>query len=255
MEKYKEIFNQIEKTLRKNSKLSKEQFESHFGKFKNLSYKNMQDKNIFWVLVYVTFYSGMRASTVTEKLPTIKKYLYDFKKVKDYSEKEINKILKDPNVIHHKGKIVACINNAKAFYKLLNEYGSFYKYLESFGQFSKEETIDKLRANLRRRFQYLGERTVNHFLTDLGLNTLKPDRVICRIFSRLGFIDDVNNLSQAIKVGKEISIATGYPIRYIDIVFVTYGQMGDYGICLEKNPKCSICGVKKYCYYYANNRR
>lgn len=272
MKNYKEVFTQMEETLRKNSNLSKEQFDSRFGKFKNLSYKNMQNKDIFWVLVYVTFYSGMRASTVSQKLPTIKKYLYDFKKVKDYSQKEINQILSDPDVIHHRRKIEVCINNAKAFDKLLNTYDSFAKYLESFGEiyltkwgswdFRDKGSIEQLRVDLRRRFQYLGERTVNHFLTDLGLNVLKPDRVICRIFSRLGFIDDANNITQAVEVGKNIAIATGYPIRYIDIIFVKYGQMGkdEYfgltdGICLEKNPKCSICGVKKYCKYYAVNTR
>lgn len=255
MKKYNEIFTQTENTLRKNSNLSKEQFDSRFRKFKNLSYKNMQDKDVFWILVYVTFYSGMRASTVSEKLPAIKKYLYDFGKVKDYSEKEINQILTDPNVIHYKRKIEACINNAKAFDKLSNTYGSFSKYLESFGPLSNEETIEKLRADLRSRFQYLGERTVNHFLTDLGLNVLKPDRVICRIFSRLGFIDNQSNIAQTIKAGKDIAIATGYPIRYIDIIFVTYGAMGNDGICLEKNPKCFVCGIKEYCNYYADNSR
>jgi len=255
MKKYNEIFTQIENTLRKNSSLSEEQFDSRFGKFKNLSYKNMHDKDVFWILVYVAFYSGMRASTVSQKLPAVKKYLYDFKKVKNYSEREIDQILNDPNVIHHKQKIKACINNAKAFDKLLNMHGSFSKYLESFGSLSNEETIERLRADLRSRFQYLGERTVNHFLTDLGLNVLKPDRVICRIFSRLGFIDDVNNIDQTIKVGKDIAATTGYSIRYIDIIFVTYGQMGEDEICLEKNPKCFVCGIKKYCDYYANNSR
>lgn len=261
MEKYKEIFNQIENTLRKNSNLSKEQFDSRFGEFKNFIYKNLQDKDIFWVLVYVTFYSGMRASTVYKKLPAIKKYLYDFRKVKDYSRKEINQILDEPNIIHNKRKIEVCVNNAKAFDKLLNTYGSFSKYLESFGQLSNEDTIERLRADLRSRFQYLGERTVNHFLTDIGLNVLKPDRVICRIFSRLGFIDNPNNIAQAINVGKDIAIATGYPIRYVDIIFVKYGQMGrdeyfglDDGICLKSNPKCYVCGIKEHCKYYADNR-
>ena len=260
MQKYKEIFTRIENTLRKKSSLSKELFDSRFGKFKNLNYKNTQDKDIFWILVYVTFYSGMRASTVSQKLPAIERYLSDFKKVKNYSEKEIGQILNDPNVIHYKRKIEACINNAKEFDKLLNTFGSFSKYLESFGSLSNEVSIDRLRANLRRRFQYLGERTVNHFLTDLGLNVLKPDRVVCRIFSRLGFIDDVNNIVLSIRVGKDIAIATGYPIRYIDIIFVKYGQMGrdeyfglDDGICLEKNPKCHDCEITEYCDYYANN--
>lgn len=64
----------------------------------------MQDEDIFWVLVYVTFYAGMRASTVCKKLHAIKKYLSDFRKVKDYSEKEINQILNDPDVIRNRGK-------------------------------------------------------------------------------------------------------------------------------------------------------
>lgn len=262
MEKYKEIFTRIEKTLRN---LFNEQFDSRFEEFKNLHYKNMQDKDIFWVLVYVTFYSGMRASTVSEKLSTIKKYLYDFKKVKDYSEKEINQILNDPDMIHNRRKIEACIKNAKEFDKLLNTYGSFDKYLESFGEiyktecdsldFREEGSMKRLQADLKSRFQYLGERTVYHFLSDLGLNVLKPDRVICRIFSRLGFIDDAKNIEQAVKVGRDIADATCKPIRYIDIIFVTYGQMGDNGICLEKNPKCSVCGIREYCNYYAEKCR
>lgn len=251
MKKYKKIFYGVETTLRKQSKLSKTDFDSTFGDIPN--YKNITDNDVYWILVYVAFYSGMRASTVGQKLPVIEKYLYDFIKVKDYSEIEINQMLKDPNVIHNKQKIKACINNAKKFDNLLNKYGSFIKYLESFGSLKDEATIDVLQADLRDRFEYLGERTVYHFLTDLGLNVLKPDRVICRIFTRLGLIDNEDSIDQAINVGREIASATGFPIRYVDIIFVTYGQMGEYGICLPKNPKCSICGVKEYCKYYAGN--
>ena len=257
MKHYKEIFDKLEIALRNHSNLSKTDFDLEFGWFKNLTYKNLTDNEIYWTLVYVTFYSGMRASTVGQKLPAIKKYLYDFKNVKDYSREEIRRILDDPGTIHHKQKIEACIANAKEFDNILKKYGSFTKYIESFSdsQGTGNVTIDKLRMDLRSRFQYLGERTVNHFLTDLGFNVLKPDRVICRIFTRLGLIDNENSIDQAIKVGKDIASATGFPIRYVDIIFVTYGQMGERGICLLKNPKCSICGVQEYCKYYADNYR
>lgn len=197
MQKHKEIFTRIENTLRKESSLSKELFDSRFGGFKNVDYKGMTDNDIFWVLVYVTFYSGMRASTVSQKLPTIEKYLYDFRKVKDYSQKEISSILNDPDTIHHKRKINACIDNAKEFYNLLDRYGSFQKYLEFFGLLTNEANIDRLKADLRSRFHYLGERTANHFLTDLGLNVLKPDRVVCRIFKRLRLIDNKDNIGSS----------------------------------------------------------
>lgn len=260
IQNYKELFIQIENTLRKESSLSSKLFNLHFGKFKNLNYKSLLDKDIFWIIVYVTFYSGMRSSIVSQKLASIKSYFYDFKKVKDYSEKEINQILNDPKIIRHKQKINACITNALEFDKLLKKYGSFRKYLESFGSLKDEAIIDRLRADLKSKFRYLGKITVNHFLKDLGINVLKPDIVICRIFSRLGLIDHKENITQAIKVGRKFAGATGYPISYIDIIFVKYGQMGkdEYfglknGICLEKNPRCTACKITQYCNYYARN--
>ena len=228
-------------------------FDSRFGRFKTLDYRSLADNDIYWTVVYVTFYSGMKAATVTDRLPAIKKHLYPLERVKDYCQDDVKRILGDPNTIHHKRKIEACIANAKEFDNILNRHKSFGKYLESFGPLEDEVAIDKLRADLRKRFQYLGERTVNHFLTDLGLNVLKPDRVICRIFTRLGLIHDEDSLDEAVEVGKTFAGATGFPIRYVDIIFVTYGQVGEYGICLEKNPKCNVCRVKEHCSYPALN--
>jgi DNA-3-methyladenine glycosylase I len=256
---YKQIFTKIEKTLHKESSLSQHDFDLEAQKFINLSYKNYSDEDIFWMIVGIVFYSGMRAKTVSEKLPALGKYLKDFRKVKDYSQEEINQILEDPNIIRYRRKIESCVANAKAFNTLLKEYGSFNSYLESFGPLTNETGIDNLRRDLRNRFDYLGRRTVNHFLMELGLNVLKPDRVICRIFSRLGLIDHEDAIVEAIEVGKNIANVTGYPIRYIDIIFVKYGQMdGDGkfglkgGICVEKNPKCHVCGITEYCDYYSN---
>ena len=64
-----------------------------------------------------------------------------------------------------------------------------------------------------------------------------------------------DNIDQAIMVGKEFSRQINGPIRYIDIIMVKYGQMGDEegfgltngGICLKKNPRCHECGVNEYC--------
>lgn len=260
MQKYRDIFIQIEDTLRKESILSKELFDSRFGEFKNRSYKNMSDDDVFWTMISVTFYSGMSARIVSKRLPTIKKWLGDYRKVKEYSQIEMSQVLRDPSTIHHKRKIEACIENAEEFYRIVSRYGSFAKYIESFDELTDEKTIDDLRKDLRGRFRYLGKRTVNHFLTDLGFNVLKPDRVICRIFSRLGLIGDANDIIRANDIGREIALATGYPIRYVDIIFVKYGQKGrdehfglEDGICLEDGPKCQKCGVRNYCHKKSKN--
>ena len=91
-------------------------------------------------------------------------------------------------------------------------------------------------------------------MTDIGLPVLKPDRVIARIFKRLGLIEDEKQILKTVLQGQKFSNATELPIRYIDICFVKYGQKGedielglDDGICLERNPKCHECGIKEYC--------
>lgn len=258
---YKEIFNKVLNTLRTQSKLTSSDFDSRLGDFLNLDYKRMTDSDIYWKLVCVMFYSGMRACTVTQKLPAIKNHLYDFRKVKYYSVQDLDRFLSDPQTIHYPQKFAACVANAKEFDNLLKKYSSFSKYLESFGDLQNQVSIDNLRLDLRKKFKYLGERTVNHFLMDLGVGVLKPDRVVCRIFKRLKFIDNEDEIDRAIRVGRDTAEATGFPIRYIDIVFVKYGQQGkddsfglNDGICLEKRPKCRVCGVTKYCHWYARNQ-
>jgi len=234
-----------------------------FSEFKKrFNYRSFTDDDVFKKLVHVVFYSGMRASTVTKKIERIESYFSDFRRVKDYSKKEIDQILEDPETIHNKLKIDACVHNAKKLDELVNQYGSFQKYLEVFEPFNDEANIERLKKDLIRRFEFLGKITVNHFLTDLGFDVIKPDRVICRIFERLGLINNRKDIDQAIEVAREMSAATGHPIRYIDIILVNYGMVGEHekfrlkgGICLEKTPKCHECGVREYCVKYTTNNK
>lgn len=118
-----------------------------------------------------------------------------------------------------------------------------------------------LKEDLEVRFDGLGGITAYHVLTDIGLNVLKPDRVICRLFQRLGLIkgdEDVFNKQPLTTIieGRKFAAATGHPIRYIDIVFVAYGQVKsiefgvERGICTD-NPSCNVCHATEFCNYYA----
>jgi hypothetical protein len=66
---YKELFNRMEATLKKESSLSKEEFNSIFGKYKDYHYNKDSDEGLYWKLVQVIFYSGMKAAIVSSKLP------------------------------------------------------------------------------------------------------------------------------------------------------------------------------------------
>jgi DNA-3-methyladenine glycosylase I len=250
---FKDLFQKMESTLRKQSSLSKEEFDKEFGRFKNISYRNDTNEELYWKIVQVIFYSGMKAAIVTAKLPAIRKYFADYKAVSEYQEEDIKRIMGDNEVISNEKKIKACIANARKFDDIVKRHGSFATYVESFGDLDKEIVINTLKGELM-RFGFLGVRTAYHFMLDMGLNVWKPDRVICRILYRIGLIDNKEDIEKAVRVGREISKELGLPIRYVDIVFVKYGQQGaeepfglDNGICLSNNPRCNLCGIKEYC--------
>ena len=104
-------------------------------------------------------------------------------------------MLNDKNMIRHRGKIEACIHNAREFVKIIQESGSFVNYLDSFGvSFDDYEGIKKkIRPELIKRFKRIGPVTVYHYLMDLGFGVMKPDRTILRLFYRLGWLESPEN--------------------------------------------------------------
>ncbi len=253
---FKQIFLLAESSLIKQSMLSELDFQKQYGVFKNFKKKNRSDNDFFQLLVMIIFYSGFKAAIVEKKEKIILGHFPDYKNVSIYSDADFEKIFSDSNMIKNERKIKSCIKNAKVFDKIVNQYGSFQNYIDSFDAQSSFENLIFLKEELEFRFDYLGGVTVYHFLTDIGFNVLKPDRVILRIFKRLGLIENEKQLLKAIVLGQLFSKHTEIPIRYIDIIFVKYGQQGESekfglknGICLEKEPNCKVCGLINYCKY------
>lgn len=255
---YKEIFEKIEFTLISigSRNLPTDNIRIKLDEFKKLEGKTFSDADYFWILVYVIFYSGFTAATVNSKLDLIHSYLSDYRTVAGYEDDKVIEILNDRQMIRNETKIRACVTNARTFKRIVSEHGSFQAYINSFEPTVSFENLMLLKEELEYRFAGLGRITTYHFLTDIGMPVLKPDRVICRIFQRLGLIESDKQLLKTVIQGRKFADATKQPIRYIDIIFVAYGQMRskdfglESGICLENNPMCSLCGVSSFCNYY-----
>lgn len=261
MNNYTAIFEKVETALISagSANISLEKIRANLDKYKYIEGKVFSDADYYRILVNVVFYSGFKAATVDAKLDLIHRYFPDCETVASYGASNIDKMLSDPEMIRNRRKIEACVQNAKIFKNIVSEFGSFQAYLDSFTPTTSFENLMLLKEELEYRFKGLGRVTTYHVLTDIGLPVLKPDRVICRIFKRLGLIENTEQLLKTVIQGRKFVQATGIPIRYVDIVFVTYGQVKSQdfglarGICLEQNPLCSICGVTKYCHYYKQN--
>jgi DNA-3-methyladenine glycosylase I len=254
---YRLLFQQVEASLLDYG--SREKIQAQLDVYKTKADQQLTDDRCFSTLVYVTFYSGFRAATVTARRDAIRRWFPDWRTVAGYSDEQVGAIMSDEGMIRNRKKITACIENAKVIGKLVQEHGSLAQYIASFSPKESFENLLLLKEELEGRFHYLGGTTVYHFLTDIGMPVLKPDRVICRIFKRLGLIDSEEQLLKAVIQGRKFAEATELPIRYIDRVFVAYGQVQtpglgiDRGICL-KQPRCSVCGIKSFCRWYQRER-
>lgn len=250
----KDIFECIQRSLLQNSSYSQEAFDSKFNRFKTYENRVLNDNEYFRILVDVIFYSGFRASTVSKYLETIHQHFPDIQTVRAYSSDKIGNICHDPKMIKNRAKIEAVCHNAKTFEKLIKKHGSFKNFVRSFGDMSDDKNLFKFKDALQKNFAFLGGITVYHFMMDIGLNVLKPDRVMMRIFSRLGLISNEKDFKGAVLMGRAFSKATGLPIRYIDVIFVMYGQLNQEmitSICTEENPKCHLCGASGFCDFFS----
>ncbi|WP_210413592.1 DNA-3-methyladenine glycosylase I [Leptospira levettii] len=253
--KYKDIFGKVEQTLLQIAG-KKEEVE----RYKNPATWDFSDENIFTNLVHIVFYSGFRSSVVDEKLGIINSHFPNYQTVSKYDENDILRIMNDVSMIRNELKIRAIVKNSKVFQNIVSNHGTFKKYLDSFEASESFENLLLLKEELQYKFEFLGEITVFHLLTDLGFQVLKPDRVLTRIFKRLDLIENEKQLLKTIIQGRKFATETGHHIRYVDIIFVSYGQMGkrnseglEKGICLEQNPQCNLCAITEHCNYYTTN--
>jgi DNA-3-methyladenine glycosylase I len=104
---------------------------------------------------------------------------FNASKVAKYNSKKISKLLKDDQIVRHKLKINAVIENAKAFLKVQKEFGSFDKYIWSFVQ-KKPIVTPPLQAEIpeckmlskdlkKRGFRFIGVTTCYAFMQAVGL--------------------------------------------------------------------------------------
>jgi DNA-3-methyladenine glycosylase I len=261
MPDYQAIFSCVESTLLKvaDQRGRAEELRQWLDESRLIATREFTDAEYFHALVQIPFYSGFKAETVSKRLDTILKYLGDFRRTAAYGSVEMTEMLKDLGMLRNERKIRACVHNAAGFATIVDHYGSFQGYIASFDPKASAENLQRLRRDLQGRFQFLGKITSYHFLTDIGMPVLKPDRVLRRIFCRLGLTEDETEteerLNQVISEGNNFAQVTGHPIRYVDSVFVTYGQEDTPGAICLSSPHCDQCGVTQYCRYYSTQSR
>ena len=92
------------------------------------------DRKIFEFLVLESAQAGLSWITILRKREGYKRAFAEFdpEKVARFTEREVARLLENPDIIRNRLKIAATINNAKRFLEVQKEFGSFSTYMWNF---------------------------------------------------------------------------------------------------------------------------
>lgn len=119
---------------------------------------------------------------------------FDFRKVAEYKEADVQRILEYPGMIRSERKIRAIIHNANCYLEIIKEYGSFDKYLWAYSEGktilykghelgkapAKNGLSEKISKDLKKRgFKYLGPVVIYSHLQACGMINDHNSRCFC----------------------------------------------------------------------------
>jgi DNA-3-methyladenine glycosylase I len=92
------------------------------------------DRALFEFLTLEGAQAGLSWSTVLKKRESYRRAFDDFDPthVARFSAKRIERLLADPGIVRHRGKVESTISNAKSFIDVQREFGSFDRYVWQF---------------------------------------------------------------------------------------------------------------------------
>ena len=142
------------------------------------------DNRLFEKLCLEGFQSGLSWLTVLRKRERFRKQFRNFEiaRVAKMTPGDVERLLQDPGIIRHRGKIESAINNAKHAIAIQKEFGSLAAYVWGFEPepgkapdapgtiMSETEASRALSKDLKKRgFSFVGPTTVYAFMQAMGL--------------------------------------------------------------------------------------
>src|SRR3989344_6597315 len=171
------------------------------------------DKKLFEYILLDTFQAGLSWEIILKKRKGFQKAFHNFnsKKIANYKETDIQRLLNDSNIIRNKLKIQGTITNAQKFLELQKEYGSFSNYLWKFvekpiqNNFTSLKEIpaktalsDDLSNDLKKRgWKFTGSTICYAFIQAAGL--VNDHTIDCFRHKEIKNIKQFHEVNQAIR--------------------------------------------------------
>jgi DNA-3-methyladenine glycosylase I len=159
----------------------------------------VDDRRLFEKICLEGFQSGLSWLTILRKRENFRAAFanFEFGKVAEFGEADVERLLQDAGIIRHRGKIVSTINNAKRAREMVKEAGSlagwFWRFEPDTAERPKKVDLAHLRANpttavsvriskelKKRRWTFVGPTTVYAFMQAMGLVNDHIEGCFCR---------------------------------------------------------------------------
>lgn len=158
------------------------------------------DIRLFEKICLEGFQSGLSWLTILRKRENFRAAFagFDFGKVAEFTESDIERLLQDTGIVRHRGKIVSTINNARRAQDMVREAGSLAAWFWRFepGPAERPAKVDlaHLRANpttavsvrlskelKKRGWTFVGPTTVYAFMQAMGMVNDHLEGCVCRV--------------------------------------------------------------------------
>jgi len=140
------------------------------------------DLRLFEKLCLEGFQSGLSWRTILNKRENFRKAFlgFDYRRVARFGEKDVERLLADPGIVRHRGKIEAVIHNARMAQALVEREGSlasfFWRYEPKPQDLAQPQTAstspasEALSKDLKKLgWKFVGPTTVYAFMQAMGL--------------------------------------------------------------------------------------
>jgi len=129
----KHQFNQVKVTMKRCEWANGDELEQSYHD-NEWGVAIHDDRSLFEFLILEGAQAGLSWSTILKKREGYRKAFHNFdaRKISRYTEKDVSRLLVNPEIIRNRLKITATITNARAFLQLQKEFGSFDHYIWQF---------------------------------------------------------------------------------------------------------------------------
>ncbi len=140
------------------------------------------DQRLFEKLCLEGFQAGLSWRTILVKRENFRSAFqhFDVDQIARFTQRDINRLLKDKGIVRHRGKIEAVVNNAKRAQELIRQAGSlaafFWRYEPDVKQLAKPQTVSTSVASIalskdlkKLGWKFIGPTTAYAFMQAMGL--------------------------------------------------------------------------------------